>query len=302
MFDWDKLRIFHAVAIAGSFTRGGESLNLSQSAVSRHIADLESRLGLPLFYRHARGLTLTEYGQTLYQSADDIATRMARAEALLHETSDGPKGPFKITTSHGLGSTWLIPRLHGFGLDYPDLQVSINLNDKLLNLDKQEADVAIRMGKNLGPSDHIQKKLLTLNFHLYASKRYIAKYGNPQSVSDLSEHILIAYPPNELGPFEDTQWIFSKVGIDPSELHKQGNKALLINSIYGVFRAVRSGCGIAALPDYITHDEPDIACILPEIHQPGQDVFLVYPEERKKSRKIKALKDFLVKKIAESRF
>ena len=97
--DWDKLRIFHAVAEAGSFTHAGESLNLSQSAVSRQISALEESLNVSLFHRHARGLILTEQGELLYRTAHEVFAKLAMAEAQLSESKDRPKGQLKVTTT-----------------------------------------------------------------------------------------------------------------------------------------------------------------------------------------------------------
>src|SRR3546814_15576700 len=107
--DWDKLRIFHAVAEAGSFTHAGESLNLSQSAVSRQVGALEESLRAPLFHRHARGLILTEQGELLYRTAKDVFHKLAMAESQLSETKARPAGPLKTTTTLALGSTWRNP-------------------------------------------------------------------------------------------------------------------------------------------------------------------------------------------------
>jgi DNA-binding transcriptional LysR family regulator len=104
--DWDKLRVFHAVAEAGSFTHAGESLNLSQSAVSRQISALEESLSVPLFHRHARGLILTEQGELLFRTAREVFAKLAMAEGLISESKDRPKGPLKITTTVAFGSNF----------------------------------------------------------------------------------------------------------------------------------------------------------------------------------------------------
>src|SRR5512133_1119387 len=112
--DWDKLRVFHAVAEAGSFTHAGETLNLSQSAVSRQIQALEEALAVPLFHRHARGLILTEQGELLFRTAREVFAKLSMAEGLVSASKDRPKGPLKITSSAAFGSTWLTPRMHEF--------------------------------------------------------------------------------------------------------------------------------------------------------------------------------------------
>ena len=112
--DWDKLRVFHAVAEAGSFTHAGETLNLSQSAVSRQISALEESLNVPLFHRHARGLILTEQGELLNRTARDVFTKLAMTEAQLSESRERPRGPLKVTTTVAFGSLWLTPRIREF--------------------------------------------------------------------------------------------------------------------------------------------------------------------------------------------
>jgi len=166
--DWDKLRVFHAVAEAGSFTHAGEALNLSQSAVSRQISALEESLSVPLFHRHARGLILTEQGELLYATAREVFAKLAMTEGLLTESKDRPKGPLKVTTSVAFGSIWLTPRIREFLELYPDIQVAMVVDDSELDLSMREADVAIRMSPPRQP-DLVQRHLMTVRVHLYAS-------------------------------------------------------------------------------------------------------------------------------------
>ena len=114
MMDWDKLRVFHAVAEAGSFTHAGDTLNLSQSAVSRQISALEEALQVPLFHRHARGLILTEQGETLNRTVREVFAKLAMTEAMLTESKEKPAGRLKVTTTVGFGASWLTPRLATF--------------------------------------------------------------------------------------------------------------------------------------------------------------------------------------------
>src|SRR5262249_40637171 len=136
--DWDKLRVFHAVAEAGSFTHAGESLNLSQSAVSRQISALEEPLPLPLFHRHARGLILTEQGDLLYRTAREVFAKLAMTEAMLSESKDRPKGPLKVTTTVAFGSAWLVPRIREFLELYPEIQLSVVVDDSELDLSMRD--------------------------------------------------------------------------------------------------------------------------------------------------------------------
>src|SRR5271168_4709927 len=127
--DWDKLRVFHAVAEAGSFTHAGDTLNLSQSAVSRQISALEEALSVPLFHRHARGLILTEQGEALNRTVREVFAKLAMTEALLAESRDNPAGKLKVTTTVGFGGSWLAPRLLAFLDAYPEVSVNLLLDD-----------------------------------------------------------------------------------------------------------------------------------------------------------------------------
>src|SRR3712207_3804756 len=163
--DWDKLRVFHAVAEAGSFTHAGETLNLSQSAVSRQISALEESLGVPLFHRHARGLILTEQGELLHRTARDVFAKLSMTEAMLTESREHPKGPLRVTTTVAFGSTWLTPRINEFLSIYPDIQLTLLFDDNELDLAMREADIAIRMNTPRQP-DLIQRHLMAIRFHL----------------------------------------------------------------------------------------------------------------------------------------
>jgi DNA-binding transcriptional LysR family regulator len=190
--DWDKLRVFHAVAEAGSFTHAGEALNLSQSAVSRQISALEESLSVPLFHRHARGLILTEQGELLYHTAREIFSKLAMTEAMLSESKDRPKGPLKVTTTVSFGSAWLTPRIREFTDLYPEIQVTLVVDDSELDLSMREADVAIRMSPPRQP-DLVQRHLMTVRYRVYASTDYLKRFGTPQKPEDLDKHRLIVY-------------------------------------------------------------------------------------------------------------
>ena len=211
--DWDKLRIFQAVADAGSFTHAGETLKLSQSAISRQIGALEEQLGVMLFHRHARGLILTEQGELLYRTARDMAAKVNTAEALLRANQDKPAGRLKVTTTVGFGSTWLTAQMHEFITMYPEIDVSLVLSDNELDLGMREADVAIRMVMPRQPG-LVQRHLLTVRSHVYASHSYIQKYGKPQSVEELDQHRLIIFGEDARAPVQDVNWLLREGNVD----------------------------------------------------------------------------------------
>ncbi len=291
MFDWDKLRIFHAVAEAGSFTHAVERLGMSQPAISRQISALEEDLKIKLFIRHARGLVLTEAGEQLFRTAQKMNWELQQVEEQISEIQNVPAGPLIVTTTVGLGATWLAPRINEFLSLYPTIELQIKLQDTELDLAMREADVAIRLHRPT-QSEMIQRKLFTVHFHIYASKSYLAKYGEPKTIERLDEHRIISFgepAPSFLG--------------DINYLERLGHKdstprrvALKVNSIYGMLQAVRAGIGIAMLPDYATRGEPELAQILSQVKLPEFETFFVYPPTLKNSKRVGAFRDFLVKK------
>ena len=296
--DWDKLRVFHTVALAGSFTHAGEDLNLSQSAVSRQISALEEELGVQLFHRHARGLEPTEHGDLLYQSAHEVFDKLAAVRARLTDSKNIAAGDLRITTTVGIGSTWLTPRTHDFLEIYPDIRLSIICDDRELDLGMREADVAIRITEPRQP-DLIKKRLFTVRSHLYASKAYLEKHGAPRDVHDLDDCRLIAYGDHAPPTLRNVNWPRT-VGVKP---HGRPRATILqVNNIYGLLLAIESGVGIGALPDYmITPDRP-LQRILPEVDGPTTDAYFVYPEELRNTKRIGVFRDFLEDQVRKWQF
>jgi len=294
--DWDKLRVFHAVAEAGSFTHAGESLNLSQSAVSRQISALEESLSVPLFHRHARGLILTEQGELLFHTAREVFAKLAMAEGLISESKDRPKGPLKITTSVAFGSIWLSPRIREFLDLYPEIQVSLVVDDSDLDLSMREADVAIRMSPPRQP-DLIQRHLISVQVHIYAAPDYLKKYGVPQRPDDLDDHRIIVYGEDARPQVPGVNWL-----LDTSSRPGHDRRPILtVNNTYGMLRAVMSGLGVASLPDFVANEENGLVRVLPELAGPPNEAYFVYPEELRTSKRISVFRDFLLRKVAEGR-
>ncbi|MDE8344899.1 MAG: LysR family transcriptional regulator [Acidocella sp.] len=291
--DWDKLRVFHAVAEAGSFTHAGDTLNLSQSAVSRQISALEESLAVPLFHRHARGLILTEQGEALNRTVRDVFAKLAMTEALLAESKEKPAGRLKVTTTHSFGVTWLAPRLKTFLAAHPDVSVTLLLDDTDLDLAMREADVAIRMHPPRQP-DLVQRHLGEIRSQIWASPEYLKTHGTPRTPEDLDNHNLIFFGDRK-PPVLDVNWL-AEIG------RKDGTPRrgiLEVNSLQAILIAVRAGIGIGAVPDYLVQDQTGLVNILPDIKKPNVDMYFVYPEELRNSKRVSVFRDFLVNSITE---
>ena len=295
--DWDKLKIFHAVAESGSFTKAATVLNLSQSAISRQIQSLENELKIHLFERHARGLVLTDNGEYLYKTAHEVISKLKDVEATLSDEKDRLQGKLTVTTVVSFGTTWLTPRIKEFMSLHPEIEIELIFDDKELDLSTRQADIGIfmRRPKQL---NYIQKKLINLHYHIYASTKYLEKHGHPKSVRDLDKHKFITYGRGAPSPVFNPDWAL-KLGTKDSKKRKPVMK---VNSVYGLLLAVQSGVGLAALPDYITVNVPNIIKILPETEGPLTETHFVYPQSLKNVAKVKAFRNFLFSKVSEWKF
>ncbi len=288
--DWDKLKVFHAAAEAGSFTHAGEQLSLSQSAVSRQVSALEQELSVSLFHRHARGLILTEQGEMLYRTAHEVFMKLEAARAKLTDSREKPNGELKVTTTPGIGVHWLTPRLGEFIDLYPEIRVTLLTTDEELDLAMREADVAIRLRQPTQP-DLIQRKLFSVHFHAFASPEYLKRFGTPHVLAELDNHRVVllggATVPTYL---ENRRWL--------TEVERDGKPArtpiLTINTILGVMRACQRGIGIALLPDYLVEQNGGLVQLFGETNAPAVDAYFVYPEELKSVARVQVFRDFLV--------
>jgi DNA-binding transcriptional LysR family regulator len=291
--DWDKLRVFHAVAEAGSFTHAGDTLNLSQSAVSRQISALEEALSVPLFHRHARGLILTEQGESLNRTVREVFAKLAMTEALLTESRDKPAGRLKVTTTVGFGSTWLAPRLQPFLDLYPEVTVSLLLDDGDLDLAMREADVAIRMHPPKQP-DLIQRHLMEIDWVVCAAPAYLAKHGTPTSVEALDEHRLVLFGDYH-APVAGINWL-----AEAGRRAGSPRKAVLeVNNIGSMAQTIKAGLGIGSLPRWMGAELEGLTVLLPDVQRPKVDCYFVYPEELRHSKRVAVFRDFLLARLQE---
>ena len=294
--DWDKVRVFHAVAEAGSFTHAGETLNLSQSSVSRQISALENSLNAPLFHRHARGLKLTLSGETLYRTTQEVSNNIAMAEALISDSRDRPSGQLRITTTVAFGSIWLTERLKDFIETYPEIDVRLMVSEDEIDVGMGQVDVAIRMTPPR-QADLIQRRLATMHHRAFAAPSYLNEFGTPHSLEDLDHHRLIAYEPAAHPPFSEINWMLQG-GL---ALNRTRLPVLRVNNIYGMYRAAASGLGIASLPDYMSEFANDLVPVLTQMEGPAFDIYFVYPDELRNSQRIMVFRDFLINRIASDR-
>ncbi len=290
--DWDKLRLFHAVALAGSFTEAARRLRMSQPALSRQIIALEEALGAKLFHRHARGLALTNEGEQLFQTTAQMLDSLEQARARIEATRNRPTGEIRLTTTVSFGSTWLSRQLADFLALYPDIRVSLLLSDEDIDLSRREADCAIRFHKP-HQAEIVQRPLAQIRHWLCASPAYLDRHGRPRAAEDLLGHRLIAYGPAAPAYLRAINWVL-ELGHDgpPRE------PVLSVNSSIGVLQAVESGAGIAALPTYlIQQSRGRVEILLPHVEGAVFQTYFAYPSELRGSVRVGVLRDFLVERM-----
>ncbi|MGY6695630.1 MAG: LysR family transcriptional regulator [Roseinatronobacter sp.] len=291
--DWDKLRIFHAVADAGSLTHAGDVLQLSQSAVSRQIRALEEALDSVLFHRHARGLILTEQGELLFEATKSMSRTLETTAARIRDTEDEVFGELRVTTTTGFGTLFLAPRLPALYAQYPDLRIDLMLEERVLDLPMREADVAIRM-KEPSQADLIRKRLMTVNMRLFATAEYLRANGTPLTLEDLADFRLVSQSVTSAQVNVGTQLIRELTA-------RPLRSSFTVNNYFGVLQAVLNHLGVGVLPDYVSEDFPELIHILPDVASGDIPVYLAYPEELRHSRRIAAFRDFVVEEIVAYR-
>lgn len=292
MFDWDKLRIFHAVAEAGSLTAAGERLGVTQSALSRQIRSLEEDLATPLFTRHARGLVLTQEGRELYNTAHDVLLRIEGTARSIQEAKGEARGLLRVTSMLTFGSVWLPTYVRRFLEMHPNLNIELCLTDEELDLATGQADVSIRLSRP-EQADLIARPLMTFHAHIYASRDYLEKRGTPMTPRDLDYHDLISFNSRGDTPIKGLDWLV-RVGSEA----KSRVPRLRIDNLYGVLHAVEAGNGIAVLPDYLVGDRPNMVRILPQIEGTHYDAWYCYASELRGSPRVRLFYEFLRGSIA----
>jgi len=294
--DWDKLRIFHAAAEAGTFTHASETLQMSQSAVSRQVSSLEKDLGIPLFHRHARGLALTEQGEILYATVAEVMNKLQATELLLSETTTKPAGDLRVTVPVGLGTVWVTQRMREFLELYPEISIELILSDEQMDLSMRAADVGLFIYEP-EQSDLIRRPLFSMDVRCYASAGYIRKFGAPQNLAALNKHRIVSYSGAPAQHLTAITWI-ETAGLSGKQTRQP---VFRVNSIMAMKYAIASGVGIGMLPDYLVEGDADLVPILTELEPPKMTIYFVYAEEMKGSRRVQVLRDFLVAKARQWR-
>jgi DNA-binding transcriptional LysR family regulator len=281
MFDWDDLRYFLAVAREGSTIAAAKALGVSQPTVQRRLAAFEKLIGRSLVEPHPTGYRLTDIGKELLPHAERIEEDVAAFERQLAASDKNVTGTVRITCPEA-DVRLLAAVFDRFRARHPGLRLELLVSDRLLDLSKGDADVALR-GGDPGDSILIGRKLADCPWYLYASRSYVEQHGKPQRPDEIAQHPLIAYT----GPIAEqrpARWLRS--------VASDATIAAYSNNILGALSAVRSGAGLGLLPAHIGSHESEIVCVFkpqPELTEPF--TLLVHPDLRNTLR-VRAVLDF----------
>jgi len=227
----------------------------------------------------------------LYRAAHDVLMKLEDVQSRLTDSRERPSGSLRVTTTVGLGSTWLTSRMHEFIDLYPEVQLQLILDDVELDLAMRQADVAIRLRQPTQP-DLIQRKLFTVHFHLYASPQYVKRFGSPRTIEELEGHRIVTFGAAAPAYLRDMNWLESA----GRAYDNPRVPVLRVNNIVAIKRAVQRGIGIALLPDYLIETDSGLVQLIPEVDLPSFDTYFVYPDELRNSARVHAFRDFLVSK------
>lgn len=286
---WDKLKTFYYVAKLGSFTKTGQHLNISQSALSRQIIELEYRVGHKLFKRLPRGLVLTRQGQLLFQNTEKMFVYSELAMTQIQNEQSEPQGDLSIGANVGLVDTWLYTIIPDFLNLYPKINLSIFSKDGHLDVESLEVQVALQPYLHDQP-ELIQKFLMSWSRRLYASKEYLQKHGVPKTVEDLEHHRLVGFGPEKIYLFDNINWHLKLSG----NIHKPQAPYVSANSLRALFHFGKTGFGIISFSqESPLLKDSNLVEVLPEIAGPSIDIYFTYPIQLKGIKKIDVLEEYL---------
>jgi DNA-binding transcriptional LysR family regulator len=294
---FENAKVFAAVVEAGSFTSAAERLGLSRAAASKHVQQLEERLGARLLHRTTRRVSVTEAGRTFYEQSRRIVAELEEAERSASELHNAPRGELRVIAPTNFGLTEIGTAICDLIVAYPDLRINLALNDRVTDPIEGGYDIAISVGAPRGTSSSlIARKLNTSRRILCAAPDYLSRRGAPQRAEDLTQHACLTYSYLE----EPDEWHL--IGVDGVRVVKVSGP--IVTSHRQVLRtaAVR-GLGIAYGPTIFFREDLDagrLVRVLAQFELPEVAIYAVYPASRQLSAKVQAFNDFMARYFAEA--
>lgn len=274
-----------------SFVEAGRKLGISASAVGKAIAKLEASLGVRLFHRTTRRVSLTHEGQHFHERCHRILEELRDAEAMLSKAAQTPRGRLRVSLPV-IGYRFLLPVLPAFSTRYPDVELDLDFNDRIVDVVEGGFDAVIRSGL-LTDSSLMSRRLGPFRFVLCASPEYVARMGNPRTVAELAAHDCVRYRFPTTGRLQP--WTFGDDD-EPPRLRT----SMTCNNMEALRGAVIAGFGIGFVPDFLVRDA--LACgslvtVLDDLAiAPGQ-FSVLWPSSRQLSPKLRVFVDFMCERL-----
>lgn len=295
--DFEGLALLARIAEERSFAGAARSLNLSVATVSRAITRLEARLGAQVFNRTSRKVALTDFGRQLAERGARVLLEAEEAEAAARELSSRPRGTINLAVPMSFGLREIGPIVPGFLRQYPDISLKLHLSDATADLIGEGFDAAIRIAA-LPDSSLVARRLRAMNRFVVASPAYIARYGRPQSPSELNAHHCLGYAYRA----RTSTWHFTHK--DGREIAVTPTGPLSVTNIDALLPTLLEGVGIAEIPSFVA--DPYVAdgrleVLLPDWQLPGGGLYFVTPTSRVRPARIDALSEYLAAHLSQPR-
>jgi DNA-binding transcriptional LysR family regulator len=291
MFDWNDVRYFLAVARSGSTLAAARTLGLSQSTIQRRLVVLEQQLNRQLVERLTRGYRLTALGKEMVPHAEDIEEAVARFERRLAATENAPVGTLRVTCPEGLFDALMSPLIDDFHAQYPGLRAHLVVTERMLDLSKGEAEVAIR-GGILSDSNLICRKLSDNPWAVYASRSYIEEHGKPDTPADINRHKIVGFS-GDIANAHLAKW-FEAVAPGAAITTRS-------NSIVGLVMAAKSGAGLAILPVQLGDPENDLIRVIEPTPELMSYVYVLVHPDLQHTPRVRAFLDFIFSRATQFR-
>lgn len=290
------IAVFIKVVEQGSFTATAEQLSLSKSVVSKYVSRLEDRLGARLLNRSTRRISLTEVGRSFYERSQVALQEIAEAEAEVTRLQSEPRGTLRINAPMSFGIMHLAPAIPDFLNQYPELSVDLQFDDRKLDLIEGGFDVALTIS-NLADSALVARRLGPCHHCIVAAPEYLSRYGTPRKPEDLQDHAIVSYKYQESArqwEFIDTRGKSSVVAI---------NSKVEMNNSMGMREAILNGAGIMRAPSFVVGSDVQqgrLKTLLPSYQTLQMSIYVLYPQRRHLSPKVRAFVDFLSQRIGDT--
>jgi len=288
--------VFVQVVDSGSFTTAAERLKLSKSVVSKYVTRLENRLGARLLNRTTRRISLTEVGRAFYTRSQQGLQMLEEANAEVLHLQGAPRGALRINTPMSFGILHIAPALADFLALYPELSVDMNLDDRKVDLIEEGFDLAVRIS-DLPDSSLVARRLASCRHVVCAAPEYLQRHGIPQTPDDLHEHNTLTYKYHE----SQNEWRF--LSPEGKYISAPVSGSIQMNNSLALREVLLQGIGIALIPTFIVGSDIRAGRLQPLLsHYQTLEfsIYIIYPQRRHLSPKVRAFIDFMVERISDS--